>query len=143
MSDLRIEPGTSDDTVCACCGDRSRIVRGFVYRDGDAAAMYLVHWTLGHVPEHGAHVDLFLGIWGDGTTPSDRSVVSLEFRRTASGPAFMVIDATDRPAGKGGLGRPLKREAVIGTALARHAFDVVDAIWAQDDRIREIVGVPG
>jgi hypothetical protein len=34
----------------------------------------------------------------------------------------------------------LAREEVIGTNLAQKAFDIVDAIWLQDDRILEIVG---
>jgi hypothetical protein len=36
--------------------------------------------------------------------------------------------------------KTLTREEVIGTPTAKIAFDIVDAVWIQDDRIQEIVG---
>jgi len=141
MADLKVEPGTSEDAACDCCGSQSRTVSGFVYRGDDAAAAYSVHWTLGGVDSHGAHFDLILGRWGDGTTAADRRAVALEFRRTDNGPAFMVIDAPGRPASRSHLvGRALTRAEVVGTPTATAAFGIVDAVWLQDERIREIVG---
>jgi hypothetical protein len=140
MTDLKIELGGSEDTACECCGHQSRTVSGFVYRGDNAAAAYLVQWTLGGVASHGAHFDLILGRWGEGATSSERCAVALEFRRTDNGPAFMVIDASDRPVSRSELvGEVLGREDVIGTPTAKIAFDIVDAVWIQDDRIREIV----
>ena len=53
----------------------------------------------------------------------------------------MVIDATERPIAAGDLvGRALRREEVIDTPLAKQAFDIIDAIWLQDQRIEEIRG---
>jgi hypothetical protein len=53
----------------------------------------------------------------------------------------MVIDATERPIAGGELvGRALRREEVIDTPLAKQAFDIIDAIWLQDQRIEEIRG---
>jgi len=141
MTDLRVEPGTSADVACDCCGSQSRTVSGFVYRGDDAAAAYFVQWTVGGVDSHGAHFDLILGKWGDGATAADRCAVALEFRRTDKGPAFMVIDASDRRVSQSVLvGRALTRAEVIGTPTAAVAFGIVDAVWIQDDRIREIVG---
>ena len=56
----------------------------------------------------------------------------------------MVIDASDRPVSQSDLvGEALTRAEVIGTPTAKIAFDIVDAVWIQDDRIREIVGGAG
>jgi len=144
MIGLRIEPGESHDSICDCCGQQSRTVSGFVYRGDEAAAAYFVQWTVGGVDSHGGHFDLTIGKWGDGAKVSDRSAVALEFRRTEHGPSFMVIDAPGRPAGRSSLvGSALARAAVIGTPLAKVAFDIVDAVWIQDSRIREIVGHAG
>ena len=82
---------------CECCGQNSRTVWGLARRDGGAHAAYFVHWTLGKVPGDGAHFDLIFGRWGDDATQADRYAVSLEYRRTEQGPAFMVIDAPERP----------------------------------------------
>jgi hypothetical protein len=66
----------------------------------------------------------------------DRVVVSLLHRRQPDGsPAFMVIDAADRPVAKGELARTaLARVDVVGTPLAAQVFALVDAIYEQDAR---------
>ena len=124
---------------CPCCGHNSRSVAGLVHRADSGEAAYVVQWTAGQIDKHGAHFDLVLGRWGEGTTRADRYAVSLEFRRTETGPAFMVIDADKRDIGKGDLAhRGLTRQEVIGTPLAKQAFEIIDAIWLQDERLAEI-----
>ena len=137
-----IEPtGSKDFGPCSCCGDDSRSVWGLVHHGEVGEAAYFVHWTRHQVDRHGAHFDLAIGRWGEDSSTEDRFAVSLEFRRTEQGPQFMVIDATERPIAGGDLvGRALRREEVIDTPLAKQAFDIIDAIWLQDQRIEEIRG---
>jgi hypothetical protein len=112
-----------------------------VHRPGDTAAAYFVQWTRGQVDRHGATVDLIIGLWGEGASPADRCSVSLQFCRTDQGPAFMVIDSASRPVASSNLvSTALARDEVIGTSLARTAFDMVDAIWLQDERLAEVAG---
>jgi hypothetical protein len=93
------------------------------------------------VDRHGANFDLIIGKWGTGALRSDRCSVSLQFRRTEQGPSFMVIDSEDRPVASSELvGRSLARSDVVGTPIAQVAFDIIDAIWLQDERIAEIAG---
>ena len=56
-----------------------------------------------HVFDHGAHIDLILGRWGDGTTAHDRYAVSLEYRIIDGGPQLMVIDSQHRDVAKSDL----------------------------------------
>ncbi len=139
MEPFELEPtGSSDFGPCECCGDRSRTVWGFVHRGNATEAAYFVHWALGKVPEHGAHVDLILGRWGEGAERADRYAVSLEFRQ---GVGVMVIDASARDISKNELvGRGLRRDEVVGTPLATRAFEVIDVIWSADARIAEVRG---
>jgi hypothetical protein len=132
--------GVKDFGPCSCCGDNSRRVWGLLHRGRASEGAYFVEWTLGQVARHGAHIDLVLGQWGAGTTRAERYLVSLEFRRTERGPEFMVIDASQRQVGEELAHRRLSRDEVIGTPLAKLAFDIVDAIWLQDPRIGEIRG---
>jgi len=119
------------------------MVSGFVHRGESAEAAYFVHWTSGRVLKHGAHFDLIVGKWGTLASRTDRSAVSLEFRVTENGPAFMVINAADRPVASDELvGNVLRRDDVIGTPVAELAFSIVDAIWLQDTRITEVVATP-
>jgi len=140
-SSFEIEPQGSDTTHCECCGNLSRAAWGLAWLRGSPFATYFVHWTLGHVPEHGANFDLIVGEWGDGTSADDRCAVSLLYRISESGPGFMVINADERNIAKSELvGRALKRDEVVGQPISRDVFALCDALLAQDDRIAELLG---
>jgi hypothetical protein len=137
---LSIEPAESSDFgPCSCCGNMSRCVWGYVYSGDNARAAYLVHWTLGQVPKHGANIDLIIGPWGKGSKASSRSAVSLEYRIGDSGPSVMVIDAHGRDHANGKLAkRALRREDVVGKPIAKEVFAICDAILLLDERVVEI-----
>ena len=140
---LTVEPqGQNDFGPCECCGGVSRTIWGFVYEGRRSLASYFVQWKLGQVPRHGAHFDLILGKWGEGARDADRVAVALQFRRTEQGPSFMVVDAGNRPTARAGslAGTALARDQVLGSPWEQQAYDVVDAVWLNDKRIREIVG---
>lgn len=96
-----------------------------------------MHWTVGHLDEPGANLDLVIGAWGNEVGAQDRAAISLLYREPEdASPAFMVIDAPDRPIGKSELiGSALQRGEVVGTPLADHVFALVDAIYEQDERL--------
>jgi hypothetical protein len=126
---------------CECCGNISRSVWGSARLDGNLFARYSVHWTVGHVPKHGASFDLIVGKWGDGATASDRCAVSFACRLIESGPQFMAIDAANRDVASGTLaGRALTRAEVFGHPLAHEIFALCDAILLNDGRVAEILG---
>ncbi len=139
---LIVEPsGQKDFGPCECCGGTSRTVWGYVHEGRRSLASYFVQWKLGQVPRHGANFDLILGKWGEGTSHDDRVAIALRFRRTEKGPSFMVVDARERPTARGGLaGAALAADQVLGSHWEQEAYDVVDAVWLKDERIREIVG---
>ena len=138
---LIVEPtGQKDFGPCECCGGISRTVWGLVHEGRRSLASYFVQWKVGQVLRHGANFDLILGKWGEGTGSDDRVAVALRFRRTDKGPSFMVVDATVRPTARGDLaGTALVRDQVVGSPWEQEAYDVVDAVWLKDERIREIV----
>ena len=139
---IAIEPtGSSDSGFCDCCGRNSRLVWGLAYSDGRALAVYYVHWTLGHIPDRGANIDLILGEWGEAATSSTRVAVALAYRLMDTGPSMMVIDASVRPVSTSTLvGKALCRDEVIGTPQAQMAFAIADVVLARDDRIVELLG---
>jgi len=139
---ITIEPTGSNDTgVCDCCGRSSRCVWGVAYANGRCLAAYFVHWTIGHIPDRGANIDLILGDWGEGTASENRCAIALAYRLTETGPSMMVIDAKTRPAARNSLaGRALSRDEAIGTHFAQDAFAVSDALLAQDERVAELRG---
>jgi hypothetical protein len=130
-----VEPTGVSGGHCDCCGRESRCVWGFVHGDGSTVAAYWVRWTVNHLSETGAHLDLVIGGWGDDTTATDRFAVSLIHREQPSGPGLMVIDADNSSVVSDGIAAVgLAREDVIGTSLADLVFSITDAIYEQDGR---------
>ena len=140
MTALEVEPdGSNDFGPCECCDSMSRTIWGYVHQGDCPYAVYYVHWTLGQVEKDGAHVDLIIGGFGENATPDDRYLISLEYRIFDSGPSFMVIDSGQRKAADPDfVSTFLSRDEVIGTPKAQEAFDIIDAIWLQDERISEL-----
>src|SRR5690242_15164786 len=139
MEERSIElSGSHDFGPCDCCGTNSRTVWGYVYCNGDAEAVYYVHWSLGKVAEHGAHFDLIILQWVEGKEDADRQTVSLEYQ---PGLGVMVKDAGKRKiAQEKFAGKALSRDEVIGKPLAQQAFDIFDTIWLKDGRVAEVTG---
>jgi hypothetical protein len=140
---LQIEPLGADDTGrCECCGRVSRKVWGVVYRDGLTFASYFVHWTIGHVFENGANIDVILGKWGEGTSAVNRYAVGLEYRILDDGPSLIVRDAERTPAKSAIAENFLKRNDVIGDPLADMVFAICDAFLVQDQRLATLWDSP-
>jgi hypothetical protein len=141
QSELRVAIEPENERTfgpCPCSGNMTRRVWGYVCQDDETVAAYFVEWTPGH-QDRAANFDLIIGTWGPGASASDRAAVALEFRHVPTGPAFMVIDAAERPAGVSSLvGEALKREQVIRQPIATTAFALCDCVYAQDGRIDEL-----
>jgi hypothetical protein len=121
---------------CPDCGNETIDVWGYAYRDEQVHAVYFIRWTQGH-PERGAQVAISLGTWGDDATPERRSCVAVECRLHEGALAYRLTDAGETPwAHRELLGRMMPRTEVIGTPLAQHVFDVLDAITADEPRLR-------
>lgn len=66
--EFTIELGTDTDSgACACCGGRTRVIRGFVSDRHGARAVYVARWSPGR-PQHDAAVALSIGGWGGAST---------------------------------------------------------------------------
>lgn len=136
---LEIEPMGESTGKCACCGGRARSIWGIVHRvEAETVASYFVTWVDGvALADHPANIDLIIGAWGEGTGGEDRVAVSLKCTVNESVPAMIVIDAADRKIANNPLvGVALNREEVMGTPVAKHAFDISDAVVWQDQRFK-------
>lgn len=136
LTAFEVETMSESGGYCDCCGNQSRRVWGMVHHQGGpSVAAYWMHWTVGHLNEPGANLDLVLGRWGDGTDSHDRFGVALVHRQLEDGtPSVMVIDAEGRFSKSDLAATYLARRDVIETPLANQVFSIVDAIYQQDDR---------
>ena len=114
------------------------LVWGYVSQGDAAVAAYFVEWTPGH-QDCAANFDLIIGVWGPDASARDRTAVALTFRHVPTGPAFMVVDAAERPVGISPLvGEALGRKQVVGKPIATTVFALCDCVYAQDGRIEEL-----
>ncbi|AVT82499.1 hypothetical protein [Rhodopseudomonas palustris] len=140
---LRVTPDGDQVTgCCECCGQISRRVSGTIETADAAVVAYTVWWTVGHIAEHGAEIDLICGRWGDGSDASDRCVVRLHHFIAATGSAVMVRDASLADGLHRLAARALRRDEIIGTPRAAEVFALYDAIALQDARLAELFGTP-
>jgi hypothetical protein len=103
--------------------------------------MYFVHWTIAGIADHPPNFDFILGEWGDGTSPKDRVVGSLDYKLLGTGPAFRVIDATPRQPQYESLAvSALRREDILASHYAAHIFTLADTVLANDARLAELLG---
>ena len=124
---------------CECGGDTSLLASGLVRRDQEPYAAYQVHWTKNQVAKHGAEFYIVLGEFGDGTTAADKFAVALHFFVEDERHGFMVVDADQTSIASHPLvGSALPRSNVIDTPLAEEVFELVDAIWLEDENIAEV-----
>jgi hypothetical protein len=135
-----LEQSGATSFACDCCGGTTRRVWGYLHSLSGSSTAYFVTWTQNEVASHGAFFDFVVGRWGDGTSPADRAIASLEFRLLESGPAFMVIDADNRGDYRSVATTTLSRTSIVGTPLAAQLYELADSVWLQDDRISELSG---
>ena len=135
---FEVEPSGESGGFCDCCGNQTRTVWGFVWKEGEPIASYFLHWTVGKSIEgHPANFDLIYGRWGEGTQKADRLAISLVHFTNDGVPGVSVINAADRPVAHSELvGSALSRDNVIDTFLAEEAFGIFDAVITQDHRLK-------
>ena len=142
MAKITIEQGPEEDPKrCACCGNKTLTVHGFVYRDNNAHAVYFASWTIGH-SERGVAMAIGLGEWGDGSSPETRRSIGLECRTTDDKFQFMIIDPGQSPWGKSEfLGRMLPREKALTDLQIDDFFQIADHIVQEDPRVRAFLSL--
>lgn len=104
--------------------------------DETRAAAYRVHWTDGHVMDTGSAWTILIGQWGEGTSTTDRSIVSIDLRHDEPR-GMTVIDPPDEIVSRFSTlaANALSREKVIGQPVATDVIDICDAICLQDARV--------
>lgn len=128
---------------CDCCGHITRKLWGMIETDDEDVAAYFVQWTLGHMEDLGAEIDLIIGPWGDGGSGADgRVAVRLHHFIGPTGPAVMVQDATLAGGREALAATALKRDDIIGSPRADEVFALYDALTLQDCRLAELFGAP-
>ncbi len=118
------------ERTCGGCGRTYDRVRGYVYRDGDAHAVYFAECH-GH-PAHEVWIDVILGSWGE-----DDYADHVTFACRVSAAGASAVDAPAATSGRSPMfGLKLGREAALVHRALPLFWDVVDLVVLSDESVR-------
>lgn len=127
------EPTTS---LCECCGGLTVRLTRFVYRSGDAFAIYYAAYSNNDAHEEIAML-VSLGEWGEGSVASERAAFYCRVRPTAESYEVMLGDAAESAWGTADIvGDKLAREQARQHPWKATAFEVLDEAFLQDRSLR-------
>lgn len=135
-SEYEIEMSEPSTSHCDCCGGLSVRLTRFVYRNGDAFAIYYAAYSNNH-PGNELAMLVSLGEWGEDSDPSQRTAFYCRVRPTDDSYEVMLGDA-DQSAWSDVaiIGEKLSRERARQHPWTKTAFEVLDEAFVQDRSLR-------
>jgi hypothetical protein len=129
----------NDPKLCECCGGLTTSLTRFVYRNGDAFAVYWASFTDNH-PDRLVKLLIGIGQWGDGTSKDDRRGFAMDLRVADSQYEIMVTNAEQSPwKAKTIIGHILDREEALADSWIKEVFHLTDHILSQDILIKDFL----
>lgn len=124
-------------SICHCCGRKSFIGHGFIYKDGDAYAVYYAGWA----PSHSSMKVSFaiaIGKWDDNSTVQDRICFGLEAYEDKEEILLSVIDPPDSPwKNTELLGNMISRKEALHNPSIKEVFDITELIIRKHEAIKK------
>jgi len=126
-----------DGDPCSCCGGRTTRLTRFVYRDGNAYAVYYGAFSNNH-PGHFVSLAISIGEWGEAATSEGRLAFAVRIRSAEAEFQVMVVDAIESPwQDVAFLGRMLNRKEALEHCWIQEVFHLTDQIVSEDPDVRE------
>jgi len=130
------EPASQSEP-CPCCGGRTTQLTRFVYRDGDAYAVYYARFSDNH-PDRSVVATISLGEWGDGAESTQRVAFAFELRLTPDSFQVGLIDADASPwHDEQFIGRTLNREEALKHPRVSEVYHITDHMVVDDLPLKE------
>jgi hypothetical protein len=132
---IEFEP-PHDSAPCECCGGKTTALTRFVYKGGDAHAIYYARFSDNH-PERIVKAVVSIGEWGEGSLPSQRAAFALELRAGPDNYEVHVCDARESPWNNVDLlGPMLDREPALAHPLIDEVFHITDHAVVEDEPLK-------
>jgi len=132
---IKIEFEKPTETPCECCGKTTVRLTRFVYRDGDAHAVYYAQYTPQHAEKRISGV-IGLGKWGESATPENRMAFPFEIWTDEDNFKVGLVNAKTSPwSHVTFLGRILNREEALKHEWISDVFHITDQMVTVDKEI--------
>jgi hypothetical protein len=123
--------------VCSDCGRQFSSVHGFLYKDGDAYAVYHALLQTDH-PSTVVDLALSVGSWDEDATGVDRTRVGVRVWPEEDELKIHINDPDESAWGDSAtFGTMAARGEVVGTSLQQEALQATEFVIAHDPRVRE------
>lgn len=143
VSEFNLEVGENvSSSICHCCEKESSIGHGFIYKNGNAYAVYYAGWSHSHSDKN-INFAIAIGEWADDSTPADRVSIGVEVFEGKPEIVCRVIDPEKSPwASTELLGDMISRSYAIKHPLLKEVFSIVEHIAHYHEAIREYLEIP-
>jgi hypothetical protein len=129
---IEIEFETPKEHKCVCCGEEEIRLTRFVYRDGNAYAVYYAKFTKTHEDKL-VYGLIGLGAWGEGAKPMDRTAFSFKIWTKEDNYQVALTDKEESPWKKlEFLGKILDRQEGLTHPLIKEVFILTDHMVTDD-----------
>lgn len=138
-----IEFEAPTESTCQCCGNVTVRLTRFVYRNGDAHAVYYAQYTAGHSEKRLSGL-IGLGEWDEKGTPEERIAFPFQILTDEENFKVGLVDAADSPwSHVTFLGRILNREEALKHKWISEVFHITDHMVTDDPEITKYFGARG
>lgn len=143
MTSYDIEIGENKNaSTCHCCGKKSCVGHGFVYKNDDAYAVYYAGWTDAHLDKK-VSIALAIGEWEDDSTSDDRTCFGVEVSEGQDEILFRVVEPSESPWSDTDLLGPMQsREKGLSNPLLKEVFEIAENILRDHIALREYLEIP-
>jgi hypothetical protein len=134
--EYEIECSDPSTSRCDCCGGLAVRLTRFVYRDGDAFAIYYAAYSNNH-PDGELAMLISLGDWGEDSDPAQRAAFYCRVCPTGESYGVTLGDASHSIWSDAGVvGQKLSREEALRHEWKAMAFEVLDEAFLHDVPLR-------
>lgn len=121
---------------CPCCGRMSTSLTRFVYRDGDAYAIYKTLFSEAH-PDRAVLAIVSVGSWDEQATPAQRSAFAFRLTPAPTQYEVEILNAADSPwQDSEVLGRILDRDEALAHPALPEVYGIADQMVVEDQPLR-------
>lgn len=135
MIEIEFEEPKSE--LCECCGNTTVRLTRFVYRNGDAFAIYYALFTDGH-EDKVVYSLIGLGEWGEGAEPDMRTAFAVKIWDNNDNWSVTVTDREESPwSHVQFFGKILDRKEALAHPWISDVYHITDHIVTDDRAVIE------
>jgi hypothetical protein len=133
---IEIELSEPKKSICECCNKETTSLTRFVYKDGEAFAIYYAVFSKGH-NEDGAIGIISLGDWGNDEVPLSRVAFAFRLWQDENNHNVTITDANESPWHNSKIiGKKLTRDEALSHPWIEDVFHITDHMVIDDEEIK-------